>query len=146
MEEEKDYRHYDHQDRSDTLSEYEHREPEHLVVDTVLEDRIFAALSYISILFVVPLILKNENEDIHFHSKQGLVLFGAEVAVWFVLLIFDGFLSVLFPSGDLFLVRMLGALAWVLFMGLSLAGVYTAARGKRWNLPFISRIASRIKV
>ena len=77
--------------------------------DTVVEDRIFAALSYVSILFIVPLILKNENEDIHFHAKQGLVLFGAEVAVWFVLLLLDSFLAALFPAGELFLIRILGA-------------------------------------
>ena len=114
--------------------------------DTVVEDRIFAALSYVSILFIVPLILKNENEDIHFHAKQGLVLFGAEVAVWFVLLLLDSFLAALFPAGELFLIRILGALAWLAFMGLSIAGVYAAARGRRWEMPFIGKIANRIKV
>jgi fumarate reductase subunit D len=114
--------------------------------NTVVEDRIFAALSYISLLFVVPLILKNENEDIHFHAKQGLVLFGAELAVWFVLFLLDTFLSILFPSTELLLVKLLGAVAWLGFTALSLAGIYMVARGKRWNMPFISRIAARIKV
>lgn len=118
----------------------------HQVANDNLEDKVFAALSYVSILFVVPLILKNEDEDIHFHAKQGLVLFASEIIVWFALFLLDTFLTAIFPSGELFVVRVLGALAWVGFMAMSIAGVYMAARGRRWQMPIIGRIAQKLKV
>lgn len=121
--------------------------PEHAPVGSDnLEDRVFAALSYISILFVVPLILKNEDGDIHYHAKQGLALFGAEVVVWFALFLLDTFLTAIFPNRELVVVRAIGALAWVAFMGLSIAGVYMAGRGKRWKMPVIGRMASKLRI
>lgn len=111
-----------------------------------VEDRIFAALSYMSILFIVPLILKNEVDDIYFHARQGMVLFAAEVVVWFALYMLDTFMVAIAPSVDLPIVRILGAIFWVLFMGLSLAGIYFAAKGKRWNMPFLGRIAKKLAV
>ncbi len=116
------------------------------VSEAVIEDRIFAALSYISVLFVVPWVLRSDNEDIKFHVRQGVVLFGAEVVVWFALAILDAFLAAILSGGEIWLVRMLGALAWILFMAVSLAGVYFASVGKRWPLPVIGRLARRIKV
>ena len=114
--------------------------------DSMIEDRIFASLSYISILFVVPMVLRNEDEDIHFHAKQGLVLFGAEVAVWLAIFLLDTFLAIIFPAGEIALIRVIGAIAWVGFMALSIAGIYVAARGKKWKMPVLYRIAQRIKV
>lgn len=114
--------------------------------DALLEDRVFASLSYISVLFIVPLVLRNENEDIHFHAKQGLVLFGAEVAAWLAIFLLDTFLAIIFPAGEIAIIRVVGALAWIGFMAISIAGIYMAARGKRWKMPILHRIAQRIKV
>ena len=47
-----------------------------IVFDSVsLEDKIFAALSYVSWLFLIPLLLKRHDEFVRFHLNQGLVLF-----------------------------------------------------------------------
>ncbi len=118
----------------------------HHDLEAHLEDRIFAALSYMSILFIVPLILKNEEDDIYFHARQGMVLFAAEVIVWFVLYMLDTFMVAIAPNVELPIVRILGAVGWVVFMGLSLAGIYYAAKGKRWNMPFLGRIARKLSV
>lgn len=38
-------------------------------------ENLFAALSYISILFIIPLLFKKDSKFAQFHGKQGLVLF-----------------------------------------------------------------------
>jgi len=110
------------------------------------EDKIFAALSYISILFIVPLILRHDQEEVYFHARQGMVLFGTEVIVWFLLFILESFFVALLPSTELGIVSILGALAWVLFVALSILGVYAVFRGKIWEMPVLGRIARKIEV
>ena len=63
-----------------------------------------------------------------------------------MLVLIGSFLAAVLPVAELFLVRLLGALAWFVFVGLSVAGIYAAARGKRWGMPFIGRIANRIRI
>ncbi|MFH0780327.1 MAG: hypothetical protein V1928_05795, partial [Parcubacteria group bacterium] len=48
------------------------------------DDRAFAAISYISILCLVSLLLKKDSQFVQFHAKQGVVLLIAEVILWFV--------------------------------------------------------------
>ncbi|MFA5010103.1 MAG: hypothetical protein WC553_02655 [Patescibacteria group bacterium] len=110
------------------------------------EDKVFAALSYMSILFIVPLILRHDQDEVYFHAKQGLVLFGAEVIAWFLLFMLESFFVALFPSMNLGVTAMLGAVAWVLFVALSLFGVYSIFRGKRWEMPILGKIAKKIEV
>jgi len=110
------------------------------------EDKVFAVLSYISILFVVPLILKHDNDDIYFHAKQGMVLFLAEVVIWFVLFMLESFIVALMPRATFSLTSWLGTLAWLMFVALSLMGVYNAMRGKRWEMPILGKIAKSVEV
>ncbi len=50
------------------------------------EERFFAILSYISLLFLIPLLMKKDNIWIHRHAKQGLVMFLVGFLVWIPLL------------------------------------------------------------
>ena len=110
------------------------------------EDKVFAALGYLSILFVVPLILKHDNDSVYFHAKQGMVLFLAEVVVWFVLFMLESFIVALLPRISFSITSWLGALAWILFVALSVIGVYNALRGKRWEMPILGRIGKSVEV
>lgn len=110
------------------------------------EDRIFAALSYISILFVIPLILKHDDEYVYFHARQGMVLFLAEVVAWFVLFMLESFMVALAPRATLNLVGMLGNLAWLLFVIVSIIGIYFALAGKKWNMPLLGKIAKGLNI
>ncbi len=95
----------------------------------ILEGKIFAILSYLSILCIIPLALKKENRFVLSHGKQGLVIFVGEVAV-FVLHIALG--------------------AWLLQFGIflfgliSLWGIIEVLRGNSVRLPFICDIADKI--
>ncbi|MCK4883162.1 MAG: hypothetical protein KAS92_09075, partial [Candidatus Omnitrophica bacterium] len=48
----------------------------------ILEGKVFAILSYLSILCIIPLVFKKDNPFVLKHGKQGLILFLGEVAVF----------------------------------------------------------------
>ena len=106
----------------------------------------FASLSYISILFIVPLIVRGDNEYIKFHAKQGMVLFGAELVVWFLLFLLESLFSAFSPLRTFGFLAWLGALFWVVFVVVSLLGVYYAWIGKRWKIFLLHRMAEKIKI
>lgn len=110
------------------------------------EDKIFAALSYISILFVVPLILKHDNDYVYFHARQGLVVFLAEVVVWFTLFMLESFVIALAPHSTLNIMGILDNLAWLLFVAVSLIGIYFAALGRKWEMPLLGKIAKGLNI
>ncbi|MFA5060519.1 MAG: hypothetical protein WC676_07835 [Candidatus Omnitrophota bacterium] len=94
----------------------------------ILDGKIYAVLSYISILCISPIIFKRENAFALSHGKQGLIIFVGQVAVLI--------LSIVFP--------------WVLrpamFLLFSLAfwGIIEALRGHYVRLPLVSDIADKI--
>lgn len=111
-----------------------------------LDARVFAGLSYLSLLFVVPWITKRDDRFVMFHVRQGMALFFAEVIVWFVLWLFESFLTTLFSFGVLTLISILYKLAWLFFAAVSIAGVYFAVRGIEKPLPILSLFTRNLKV
>jgi len=96
----------------------------------VLEGKVFAILSYLSILCIIPLIFKKDNAFVFLHSKQGLVLFIGEVGVFI--------LSIVFP--------------WILKLGLfvlfatSFIGILAVLEGRKLELPVVARLAEKINL
>lgn len=95
---------------------------------TIREGKIFAILSYLSILCIIPLILKKDNEFVLAHGKQGLVIFVAQVGVFILSIPFQGFLQ-------------LGL--FILFV-MSFIGIIAVLRGQYIELPVISKVADKI--
>ncbi|MDD5084962.1 MAG: hypothetical protein PHE61_02830 [Candidatus Omnitrophica bacterium] len=102
--------------------------------DSVVEDgKFFAAIGYISILFLVPLILKKDNKFALFHGKQGLVLFILEVAA--------GIIKIIPIIGDVVF-----TLAFVVCGILSLMGIIKVLMNEYWEMPVVYDIASKITI
>jgi len=95
----------------------------------ITEGKIFAIMSYLSILCIIPLIFKKDNTFVLSHSKQGLVIFVGQVGV-FILHIILG--------------------QWILKLGmfvlwvLSFIGIVAVLRGRYFDLPVVARIADNI--
>ncbi|MBN1870764.1 MAG: hypothetical protein JW847_09345 [Candidatus Omnitrophica bacterium] len=95
----------------------------------ILEGKVIAILSYLSILCIIPLVLKKDNSFVMKHGKQGLILFLGEVAV-FILHIILG--------------------QWILRLGmfvfgvLSFIGLIAVLQGRDTDLPVVSRLANSI--
>jgi fumarate reductase subunit D len=95
----------------------------------ILEGKMFALLSYLTILCIIPLVLKRDNPFVLAHGKQGLVLFVGEVGVFVA--------SIILP---MFLIK----LVYFAFGILSLWGIVECLRGNFLKMPFVSEIADKI--
>lgn len=93
----------------------------------------YGVLSYLSILCLIPIFTKKEDDFIKFHAKQGLMLFIIEAAA--------GIVSVIPIFGGL--VVTLGVLVCGL---LSLAGIVQVLMGNKWSMPVISEWAEKFKI
>src|SRR3990167_3559902 len=94
----------------------------------IKEGKVYAVLSYLSVLCIIPLVLKKDNDFVLSHGKQGLVIFVGEVGIFIVSILFEGILR-------------LG----VFFFGiLSLWGIIEVLRGRYVKLPVVSDIADKI--
>lgn len=111
-----------------------------------LDSKIFAALSYLSILFVVPWIIKKDDTFVVFHVRQGMILFLAEIVIWFVLWLLESLLTTIFSFGAFTIMSVLYKLAWLLFAGVSIVGVYFAAKGKFKKLPILWILSKNLKI
>ncbi len=103
----------------------------------VAENRIVAAIGYVFILCLLPLLGKKESKYAQFHGKQGLVLTIAGVVLWLASFVL-AFIPVLG-----WLVMVLG---WMSLVVLAILGIVNALAGKYWEMPFLGKYAKEIKL
>ncbi|TET84035.1 MAG: hypothetical protein E3J36_02480 [Candidatus Nealsonbacteria bacterium] len=96
------------------------------------QKNILAIISYIGILCLVPILMKEKDEFVKFHAKQGLVLFIAEVATLLI-------------SWIPILGWFIGFILWIIWVVLSLIGIINAVDGKQVPLPVIGKFAKKFK-
>lgn len=101
----------------------------------IAENRVFAAISYLGILALVPLLLRKQSPFAQHHGRQGLALFFLWVVWGFV-----GFIFSLIP-----LISPLVWLGYLAMIGLALTGIYKAWKGELWELPIIGSYAKKLK-
>ncbi len=56
----------------------------HRSKDEIIDGKMYAVLAYLSILCIIPLIVKKSNSFVLDHGRQGLVLFVGEVGMLIV--------------------------------------------------------------
>ncbi|MGB9741840.1 MAG: DUF4870 domain-containing protein [candidate division WOR-3 bacterium] len=88
-----------------------------------------AWLSYIGILWLVPLLAQKENDFCKFHVKQGIML-----TIWFFAIGIVGAI----PFIGWFLIWPLGVLFGLI---LAILGIINAASGKYWKMPLLGKLA-----
>ena len=114
----------------------------------ISDNKVFALLSYIGILVLVPLIAAPKSKFARFHANQGLVLLIGEVAYGTVRGVLLGVLKLLRQitifSGALFgpvywVVNILTGVLSLAFLVFAIVGIINAAQGKAKELPVISK-------
>lgn len=94
----------------------------------VEDNKIIASLSYIWILFLIPLIAKKDSKFAVEHAKQGLVLFIVEIVAWlFIFIPFVGWV--------------LGTILGVILFVVALIGFIYAIQGRFWKIPLVYDLA-----
>lgn len=93
----------------------------------ITENKIFAMLAYIGILFLVPLLVAKKSSFARFHTNQGFVLFLCWVGVAVI-------------SWIPFLGWLVAGLGSIFLLILSVMGLLGAYKGHMHPLPFIGKI------
>ena len=97
------------------------------------DDRFIAAIGYLGVLCVLPLILKKDSKFAVHHGKQGLVLLIAWMILWI---------------GNI--IPLLGQIIWMIgtlaLLILLILGMVNALNGKMWEMPFLGKYAKMIKL
>lgn len=92
-----------------------------------------AILSYLGILFLIPLLVRRDDDFCQYHAKQGLILFIAELITCFIAWI---------PLLGWFI----GLFAWILWVVFSVIGIMNVLQGKKKPLPGIGQFAQKINI
>jgi len=97
------------------------------------DNKAIAAIGYIGILCLVPLLAKKDSKYAQEHGKQGAVLFAAWIAVWILGMI---------PVIGWFIIWPLGMIGLSI---LSLICLIKAVQGEFWEVPVIGKYRGMVK-
>ncbi len=99
----------------------------------VEENKLIAAISYISVLCLVGLLGKKDSPYVQYHAKQGFVLFIAAIAFMVV-----GIVPILG-----WFIGFFGSIAVLV---LSIMGIINAIGGKKVELPLVGEWAKKVNL
>jgi len=98
-----------------------------------LLQKLLAIISYLGVLSLLVMILRKKTKPVHFHVRQGVALFVAEIICTLILAIpFIGWI--------------IGFIGWILCILFSVLGLIKAAKGKEWPIPILGKLATKIKI
>ena len=96
----------------------------------IKESWLYAMLSYVSVLVLVPLVTRKDDPFVNYHIRQGLVILAGTIISLIV--------TIWFPR--------LGSILFLLFLVVSVVGIVTTLQGRQWRIPGVGHIAERFKV
>ena len=96
----------------------------------ITRTKLMAALSYLGVLCFVPLLYCRDDPFVHFHSRQGLVIW-----MWGVVAMF----MVSLPFGRLFF-----SFSSTAILVFSVIGLISVLLGQTWRLPLVHGLAERL--
>ena len=97
------------------------------------DNKLVSAIGYLGILCLIPLLLKKNSKYAQYNGKQGLVITIAWVILWI---------------GNI--IPLLGQIIWfvgsIALLVLVVMGVMNALQGNVWEMPYLGKYASQIKL
>jgi len=95
----------------------------------IADNRIVAAISYLSILFLIPLVFARGSRFAQEHSKQGAILF----ICWVI-------------GSFCFWIPLFGWLAAVILFVVNAYAFLECLNGKFWEIPYLGKLREKIKL
>ena len=96
----------------------------------ISEDKLMAAMCYLGVLVLIPLFIRKDDKFVHYHAKQGLVIFIGEI----IAVIAASWLAVI------------GNLLFLLMLIASVIGLIQGLQGRRFKIPGIGDIANKFNI
>ena len=116
----------------------------------VQQSRGIAWLSYVGLLFLIPMFVKKDSEYCRYHVKQGATLCAVEIAYLITKSILLAIINAIFPGYNYYgfvvhssvynVFSILFNLAYIFLVVLMIIGIVNAAKGNKKDLPLISKI------
>jgi uncharacterized membrane protein len=107
------------------------------------DNTVMLVLSYIWILFLVPLLTEKDDPNVQWHAKHGLVITIAEFALQFGFWIVSFILSQIVSAFGC-LGCFVPTLIWVAFLIIRILCIVKATKGERFIIPGVSQYVERI--
>jgi uncharacterized membrane protein len=100
-------------------------------------------LSYLWILFLVPLLVEKDDAEVQWHAKHGMVLTIAEIILSIGLFVVNTVLSMV--SGGLgCILGILSPLVWVAFLIVRILCMVKGVNGQRFIVPGVSQYVEKV--
>lgn len=99
----------------------------------VAENKLVAALSYVWLLFLIPLLAKKDSKFCQEHAKQGLVFFIASIAL--------SIISMVPVLGWL-----IGFIGWIVMLVVGIVAIVKTLQGQFWEIPAIGAYRHKINL
>lgn len=109
----------------------------------VAENKVVAAMSYLSILILVPVFVGRHSPFVRYHLNQGLALWCLGLAT--LPLACVNFVIALVPFIGFIVSLLFGVSVFFVFMGLVAFGVYNVSEGRCVPLPIIGTALTLIE-
>lgn len=101
---------------------------------------IMLILSYLGILSLIPLLTKKDDPEVQWHAKNGLILFGAQIA-WVILY------TILIVTRIPLLgcgMSVVSCVVWIGFLVLTILCIVKAVQGGRFRIPVLTDLAEKM--
>lgn len=107
--------------------------------------KLLCVLSYIGPLFFMgKFSVEKDDPDVKFHSDQGLILFSLMVVLFAINFLLSLVLS-FFPAMNEIIVILFSVAIVVMWIIITLMGIYSAVKGQRTKLPIVNDISKFMK-
>lgn len=94
------------------------------------ESRLYAAMSYLYVLVIVPWLLRRRDPFVNWHVRQGLIVLAVSVAALI--------LAAWWPTA--------GSLLFFAVLIADVVALVMAMQGRRWRIPLLSMLAGKFRV
>jgi fumarate reductase subunit D len=99
---------------------------------------VMLVLSYLGLLALIPLLVEKEDREVQWHAKNGLVLFVAYIAAWFIIHFAGAVIHFLACAGCF-----AGSILAVIYLVVIILSIVKALNGERFLIPGLSQFADR---
>ena len=110
-----------------------------------IRDRWLGAVCYLSILVLIPILMRRRSEFLAAHCRQGFSLVFAEVVLGLLILVLDSAFG-LVPLLGVLVSILLNLAYWLLFIGISVLGFVRALSGETFEVPGLDELANRVPI
>ncbi|MCU1229063.1 MAG: hypothetical protein JWO97_1947 [Acidobacteria bacterium] len=98
-------------------------------------------LAWLWLLGLIPLLTKKDDPEVQWQAKNGLTLFGVEIACWILFMILGGTLGRMIGIGCG--IATIQCVIWLVFLVVRIMALIKGVGGQRMRIPVVSDLAEK---